>query len=62
MAFADGGDGRLWVATTTGLFRLDPDLPALRPVAIPGVAAPACAASRIGRDGDAVAGHATTTA
>ncbi|MEO6137689.1 MAG: two-component regulator propeller domain-containing protein, partial [Luteimonas sp.] len=39
MAFADPGDGMPWVATTTGLFRLDPQVPSLRAVAIPGIEA-----------------------
>jgi diguanylate cyclase (GGDEF)-like protein/PAS domain S-box-containing protein len=51
MAFADTGDGRPWVATTVGLFRLDPDIPALRPVAIPGSNAPFLRSLAIGRDG-----------
>lgn len=52
MAFADPGDGRPWVATTLGLFRLDPDLPALQPVAIPGVPAPDLRTLVVGADGD----------
>ena len=51
MAFADGGDGRPWLATGTGLFQLDPDLPALRPVAIPGITAPNLRSIAIGSDG-----------
>ena len=51
MAFADPGDGRPWLATTAGLFRLNPDIPALRPVAIPGIDAPFLRSLVIGRDG-----------
>lgn len=51
MAFADSGDGRPWVAAGTGLFQLDPDIPALRPVAIPGIDAPALRTLAVGRDG-----------
>jgi diguanylate cyclase (GGDEF)-like protein/PAS domain S-box-containing protein len=36
MAFADPGDGRPWVATSAGLFRLDPQAAALAPVPVPG--------------------------
>jgi ligand-binding sensor domain-containing protein len=51
MAFADAGDGRVWVATTIGLFRLDPDIPALEPVAVPGVAMPFLRSIAVGEDG-----------
>jgi diguanylate cyclase (GGDEF)-like protein/PAS domain S-box-containing protein len=51
MAFADAGDGYPWVATTIGLFRLDPGMPALQPVAIPGVPSPNLRSLAIGRDG-----------
>lgn len=52
MAFAaSGNDRRPWVATSAGLFRLDPDLPALQPVPIPGVDAPSLRSLAIGRDG-----------
>ena len=51
MAFADSGDGMPWLATTAGLFRLDPDIPALQPVAIPGIDAPFLRSLAIGRDG-----------
>ncbi|MFC7301310.1 EAL domain-containing protein [Cognatiluteimonas weifangensis] len=51
MAFADPGDGHPWVATTLGLFRFDPRLPALQPVPIPGVPAPNLRSLALGRDG-----------
>ncbi len=51
MAFADPGDGRPWVATTIGLFRLDPALPALQPIPIPGIPAPNLRSLAIGADG-----------
>jgi diguanylate cyclase (GGDEF)-like protein/PAS domain S-box-containing protein len=41
MAFADDGSGKPWVATSVGLFRLDPAVPAMRAVAIPSVDRPA---------------------
>ncbi|MCJ0825564.1 EAL domain-containing protein [Luteimonas sp. 50] len=51
MAFADAGDGFPWVATTIGLFRLDPGMPAMQPVPIPGIPAPNLRSLAIGRDG-----------
>ncbi len=51
MAFADPGDGHPWVATTIGLFRLDPTLPALQPIPIPGVPAPNLRSLAIGANG-----------
>ena len=51
MAFANAGDGRTWVATTIGLFRLDPDIPSLEPVAVPGVATPFLRSIAVGEDG-----------
>jgi diguanylate cyclase (GGDEF)-like protein/PAS domain S-box-containing protein len=36
MGFADPGDGRPWLATSRGLFRLDPRTPALQPMPLPG--------------------------
>ncbi len=51
MAFADPGDGMPWVATTTGLFRLDPQVPSLRATAIPGIEAPFLRSIAIGHDG-----------
>jgi diguanylate cyclase (GGDEF)-like protein/PAS domain S-box-containing protein len=51
MAFTDPGDGKPWVATTAGLFRLDPQVPALQPVAIPGFTAPSLRSMAIGADG-----------
>jgi diguanylate cyclase (GGDEF)-like protein/PAS domain S-box-containing protein len=51
MAFAAGGDGRIWVATTVGLYQLDPGLPSLRAVAIRGVPAPYLRSIAIGHDG-----------
>ncbi len=51
MAFADAGDGFPWVATTIGLFRLDPGMPALQPAPIPGIPAPNLRSLAIGRDG-----------
>jgi diguanylate cyclase (GGDEF)-like protein/PAS domain S-box-containing protein len=51
MAFGAAADGRPWVATTVGLFRLDPEIPTLEPVAIPGIAAPVLRSIAVGRDG-----------
>jgi len=51
MAFADPGDGRPWLATASGLFRLDPQVPALQAVAIPGVPAPNLRSIAVAADG-----------
>jgi diguanylate cyclase (GGDEF)-like protein/PAS domain S-box-containing protein len=51
MAFADSDDGRPWVATAIGLFRLDPQAPALQPVPIPGFTAPSLRSVAVGADG-----------
>jgi diguanylate cyclase (GGDEF)-like protein/PAS domain S-box-containing protein len=51
MAFVDGGDGKPWVATAVGLFRLDPQTPELQPVPIPGITAPNLRSMAIGADG-----------
>ncbi|HEX2594838.1 MAG TPA: diguanylate cyclase, partial [Luteimonas sp.] len=40
-AFTASGDGDLWLATTRGLYRLDPRRPSVQSVPIPGMAAPA---------------------
>ncbi len=51
MAFADPGDGRPWVATTVGLFRLDPDVPELHAVELPGLGSPFLRSMALGQDG-----------
>ncbi|MFS8063214.1 MAG: EAL domain-containing protein, partial [Luteimonas sp.] len=51
MAFADSGDGKPWLATAVGLFRLDPEARALQPVPIPGFTAPSLRSMAIGADG-----------
>jgi diguanylate cyclase (GGDEF)-like protein/PAS domain S-box-containing protein len=40
MGFADGDAGRPWVATSAGLFRLDPHAPSLDPVPLPDLPLP----------------------
>ena len=51
MAFAASGDGRIWVATTAGLYKLDPDIPSMQRVEIRGVATPYLRSIALGRDG-----------
>ena len=51
MAFADDGSGRPWVATSIGLFRFDPERPAMTAVPIPSVETPALRSMALGPDG-----------
>jgi diguanylate cyclase (GGDEF)-like protein/PAS domain S-box-containing protein len=51
MAFAPAPDGRPWMATSTGLFRLDPDTPSLRPVPVAGIQASFLRSIAVARDG-----------
>ncbi|MCA1714018.1 MAG: diguanylate cyclase, partial [Gammaproteobacteria bacterium] len=61
MAFADNGDGQLWLATTGGLFRLDPIMrtPAIA-VPVPGVATPSLRSLARDRDGSLWLGTSNT--
>ncbi|WP_166209296.1 EAL domain-containing protein [Cognatiluteimonas telluris] len=51
MAFAPAGGGRLWLATTAGLFLLDPATPALQAVTLPQVGHPSLRSLALDRDG-----------
>jgi diguanylate cyclase (GGDEF)-like protein/PAS domain S-box-containing protein len=51
MAFADAGGGLLWLATSAGLYQLDPRIPAIRAVPIPGIGFPALRSIAVGGDG-----------
>jgi diguanylate cyclase (GGDEF)-like protein/PAS domain S-box-containing protein len=51
MAFADAGSGLLWLATSAGLYQLDPTVPAIHAVAIPGVGQPGLRSIAVGDDG-----------
>jgi diguanylate cyclase (GGDEF)-like protein/PAS domain S-box-containing protein len=50
-AFADTGDGRLWVTTNAGLLRVDPVAGTAQAVDIPGAPAPFLRSIAIARDG-----------
>lgn len=51
MAFADADDGNVWLATSIGLFKLDPRVPAIRAVPIPGIPSPSLRSMATSRDG-----------
>ncbi|WP_159016520.1 EAL domain-containing protein [Cognatiluteimonas profundi] len=51
MAFADSNDGLFWMATSAGLFQLDPHTPSVHAIAVPGIGQPSLRSVAVGPDG-----------
>ena len=50
-AFADAGDGHVWLATSSGLHQLDPTASSIRTATIPGIAVPSLRSLAVAADG-----------
>ncbi len=51
MAIADSGNGLFWLATSAGLYQLDPRVPSINAVIVPGMGQPSLRSIAVGGDG-----------